>query len=259
MPLLFASLLLGLITGEALAKNKGIAVTAEPFLKVQNPDRNVPPLGKEGTPPKDIDPRHLTVGPFGPTDGRGAGGLYIQPETMREERIPGLFGKIPVSEPSLEDMHGVEGWCYTAATPSDRTAVLLLYGVYGLVDAIAVVSDVAFIRQPSLCARTSRVHAGLATLSGIRLGMSRAQVRAILGRPMAADSWRDGIESVKWEPLTPALTHKLGWDSSTTHRTRLQQVVVWYEKDRVVGFEVEEFSQEGPSPSLMGANGTRNE
>ena len=133
LPLLFACLLLGLLAGKAQAGGKGIFVWSEPFLKVQNPDRNIPPLGKEGAPPKDIDPRHLTVGPFGPTDGRGTGGLYIQPETMREERIPGLFGKIPVSEPSLEDMHGVEGWCYTAATPSDRTAVLMLYGVYGLV------------------------------------------------------------------------------------------------------------------------------
>ena len=240
------------MAGEARAENKGIAVTAEAFLKVQNPDRNIPPLGTQGAPPKDIDPRHLTVGPFGPTDGRSAGGLYLRPEDMKSDRIPGLFGKIPVSEPGLEDMHGVEGWCYTAATPSDKTAVLLLYGVYGLVDAIAVVSDVGYIRQPSLCARTPRVHAGLATVSGIKLGMSRAQARVILGRPMATDPWRDGIESKKWERLTPALYRKLGWDSSTTHRTRLQQVVIWYEKDRVVGFEVEEFSQEGPSPSLMG-------
>lgn len=255
LPLLFACLLLGLLAGEALAENKGIAVIAEPFLKVQNPDRNIPPLGQEGAPLKDIDPRHLTVGPFGPTDGRGAGGLSFRPEDMNSERIPGLFGKIPVSEPSLEDMHGIEGWCYTAATPSDRTAVLLLYGVDKGDATIAVVSDVAFIRQPSLCARTPRVHAGLATLSGIRLGMSRAQVRAILGKPMAADSWRDGIASVKWEPLTPALKRKLGWEEMrATHRTRLQQVVVWYEKDRVIGFEVEEFSQEGPSPSLMGVN-----
>jgi hypothetical protein len=260
LPFLFVCLLYGLLVGEAQAGNKGIPVTAEPFLKVQNPDRNIPPLGQEGTPPKDIDPRHLTVGPFGPMDGRGAGRLYIRPESIREERIPGLFGKIPVSEPSLEDMHGVEGWCYTAATPSDKTAVLLLYGVYGLVDAIAVVSDVAFIRQPSLCARTPRVHAGLATLSGIRLGMSRAQVRAILGRPMAADSWRDGIESVKWEPLTPALNRKLGWEEGrATHRTRLQQVVVWYDKNTVIGFQVEEFSQEGPSPNFMGVNNKTSE
>lgn len=257
LALVLACLFLGLLAGEARAGGNGIFVWSEPFLKVQDPDRNIPPLGKEGAPPKDIDPRHLTVGPFGPTDGRGAGGLYIRPETMKEERIPNLFGKIPASEPSLEGMHGIEGWCYTAATPSDRTAVLLLYGVDGFVNAIAVVSDVAFIRQPSLCARTSRVHSGLATLSGIRLGMSRAQVRAILGKPMAADSWRDGIESVNWEPLTPALTHKLGWDSSTTHRTRIQKVVVWYEKDTVVGFEVEEFSQEGPSPSLMGRTETK--
>jgi len=256
LPLLFACFLLGLLNGEAQAENKGIAVTAEAFLKVQNPDRNIPPLDKQGTPPKDIAPRHLTVGPFGPTDGRGAGGLYLGLETMRDERVPELFGKIPVSEPSLEDMHGVEGWCYTAATPSDKTAVLLLTGVYGLMDAIAVVSDVAFIRQPSLCARTPRVHAGLATLSGIRLGMSRAQVRAILGRPMAADSWRDGIESVNWEPLTPALERKLGWEEGrATHRTRLQQVVVWYEKDTVIGFEVEEFSQEGPSPEFVNVGG----
>lgn len=260
LPLLFTCLLLGLLAGETQAGGKGIFVWSEPFLKVQNPDRNIPPLGKEGAPPKDIDPRHLTVGPFGPTDGRGAGELYIRPEGMKEERIPGLFGKIPVSEPGLEDMHGVEGWCYTAAAPSDRTAVLLLYGVYGFVDAIAVVSDVAFIRQPSLCARTPRVHAGLATLSGIRLGMNRAQVRAILGRPMAADSWRDGIESVNWEPLTPALNRKMGWEKMrATHRTRLQKVVVWYEKDTVIGFEVEEFSQEGPSLGLVGVNNKASE
>jgi len=76
---------------------------------------------------------------------------------------------------------------------------------------------------------------------------------------MAADSWRHGIESVNWEPLTPALKRKLGWDSRTTHRTRLQTVAVWYEKDRVIGFEVEEFSQEGPSPSLMGGTNTKSE
>jgi len=242
-----------------MAGRPGIFITSEAFLKVQNPDRNIPPLGKEGTPPQDIDSRHLTVGPFGPTDGRGAGGLYIRVDVMDQEHVPQLFGKVPLSEASLKDMQGEEGWCYTAATPSDRTAVLLLYGIGARIDTLAVVSDVAFIRQPSLCARTPRVHAGLATLSGIRLGMSRAQVRAILGRPMAADSWRDGIVSVKWEPLTPALKRKLGWDSRTTHRTRLQTVAVWYEKDRVIGFEVEEFSQDGPSPGLMGVNNKTSE
>jgi hypothetical protein len=172
---------------------------------------------------------------------------------MEIERVPALFGTIPASEPSLKEMGGVEGWCYTAATPNDRTAVLLLSGLsYG--DAsIAVVSDVAFIRQPNLCARTPRVHAGLATVSGIRLGMSRAQVRVMLGRPMAADSWRDGIESEKWEPLPPAVRRKLDIDSPTTHRTRVQKVVVWYEKNTVIGFEVEEFGNDGPSPSLVGA------
>lgn len=251
---------LGSLAGQAQAGNKGVFVTAEAFLKVQNPDRNIAPLGKDGTPPKDIAPRHLTIGPFGPTDGRDAGGLYIRPEDMDNERIPGLFGKIPVSEPSLEDMHGVEGWCYTSATPSDRTAVLLLYGLDKGDATIAVVSDVAFIRQPSLCARTPRVHAGLATLSGIRMGLSRAQVRAILGRPMAADSWRDGIKSENWEPLTSALKRKLGWEGMrTTHRTRLQQVVVWYKDNVVIGFEVEEFSQDGPSPSLMGGTNTKSE
>jgi len=247
------------LAGEAQAGRPGIFVTAEAFLKVQDPDRNIPPLGKEGTPPRDIDPRHLTVGPFGPTDGRGASGLYIRVDDMDQEHVPGLFGKVPLSEASLKDMQEVEGWCYTAATPSDRTAVLLLYSIGARIDTIAVVSDVAFIRQPSLCARTPRVHAGLATVSGIRLGMSRAQVRAILGRPMAADSWRDGIWSKKWEPLTPALKRKLGWDTRTTHRTRLQTVVVWYEKDTVVGFEVEEFSQDGPSPSLMDATNKKSE
>ncbi len=227
---------------------------------MQRPDRNIPPLGKEGAPPKDIDPRHLAVGPFGPTDGRGAGGLYIQSASVRAERLPGLFGKIPASEPNLEDMHEIEGWCYTSATPSDKTAVLFISDLDGFMSTIAVVSDVAFIRQPSLCARTPRVHAGLATVSGIRLGMSRTQVRSILGRPMAADSWRDGIESVKREPLTPALNRRLGWEGNrATHRTRLQKVVVWYEKDRVIGFEAEEFSQEGSSPELTGVSNKTSE
>ena len=62
------------------------------------------------------------------------------------------------------------------------------------------------------------------------------------------------------EPLTPGLNRKLGWEEMrATHRTRLQKVVVWYEKDRVIGFEVEEFSQEGPSPELMGVNNKTSE
>lgn len=190
-------------------------------------------------------------------DGRGAGGLYIRPEDMVEERVPGLFGRVPFSEPGLEDMKETQGWCYTAATPGDRTAVLFVNDFNGFIATIAVVADVAIVRQPNLCARTPRVHAGLATASGLKLGLTRAQVRAILGRPMAADSWRDGIESVKWEPLTPALKRKLGWEGTrTTHRTRLQQVVVWYKDGEVIGFEVEELSQEGPSPGLMGKSDT---
>jgi len=183
--------LAGLLVRQALAGRPGIFITSEAFLKVQNPDRNIPPLGKEGTPPKDIDSRHLTVGPFGPTDGRGGGGLYIRPETMREERTPGLFGKMPASEPSLEGMHGAEGWCYTAATPRGKTAVFFINDFNGFVATIAEVSDVAFIRQPSLCARIPRVHAGLVTLSGIRLGMSRARCG-----PFWADRW----------PRTPGAT-----------------------------------------------------
>lgn len=228
-------------------------------MKVQDPGRNIPPLDPNRMPSQDIDPRHLTVGPFGLTDGRGAGELYIKVDAMEQERVPGLFGKVPVSEPSLKDMHEIEGWCYTAASSDDKTAVLMLYGIGARIDTIAVVSDVALVRQPSLCARSPRVHAGLATLSGLKMGLTRQQVRAILGKPLAADSWRDGILSVKWEPLTPALKRKLEWDPRTTHRTRQQSVVVWYKDNVVIGFEVEEFSQEGPSPSLMGASNKTSE
>jgi hypothetical protein len=260
LPLLFAGLLLCLLAGKVQAGRAGIFVEAEAFLNVRNPDRNIPPLGRKSAPSKEIVPRHLTVGPFGPADGRGAGELYIQAGDMSEERLPVFFGKIPASEPSLKDMHEIEGWCYTAATSRDRTAVLFISDLDGRVATLAVVSDVAFIRQPSLCSRTPRVHAGLGTLSGIRLGLTRAQVRAILGRPMAADSWRDGIESENGEPLTPALKRKLGWEGMpATHRTRFQRVVVWYEKDKVIGFEVEEFSQNGPSPSFMDTSGMKNE
>jgi hypothetical protein len=35
--------------------------------------------------------------------------------------------------------------------------------------------------------------------------------------------------------------------------------VVWYEKNTVIGFEVEEFSQDGPSQSLMGVSNQTSE
>lgn len=234
-----------MLAGEAQAGHKGIFVTAEAFLKVQNPDRNIPPLDKERTPPQDIDPRHMTVGPFGPTGGRGAGRLYITANGLDQERVPVLFGPASLVLPSL-DIHGVEGWCFRADKPGDQTTVLLLYGLFGNIDTITVLANVDLVRESSQCAPSSRVHAGLATLSGLKLGLARAQVRAILGPPMARDSWRDGYESVTGGGITPELRRKLHWeDYGARDYGRFQTIAVWFKDDKVIGFEVEEFVIDG--------------
>jgi hypothetical protein len=72
-----------------------------------------------------------------------------------------------------------------AATPGDRTAVLVLHGVYG-----------AWIPSPCLergvhppaepVCRTPRVHVGLGTFNGVRLGISRAKE----GHPVEAHGRR---------------------------------------------------------------------
>ncbi|MHC1699987.1 MAG: hypothetical protein AB9900_03280 [Humidesulfovibrio sp.] len=236
-----------MLAGEAQAGHKGIFVTAEAFLKVQNPDRNIPPSQPGAQPPEDIDPRHLTVGPFGPSDGRGADRLYITANALDQERVPVLFGPASLVLPSVKDMHGVGGWCYRADKPGDQTTVLLLYGLFGNIDTITVLANVDLVRESSQCAPSTRVHTGLATLSGLKLGLTRAQVRAILGPPLARDSWRDGYKSVTGGSVTPELRRKLHWeDYGATDYGRFQTIAVWFKDDKVIGYEVDEFVIDGP-------------
>lgn len=246
--LALACLLPGPLVCPALAGRAGIFVSPEAFLRVKDPDRNIPPNRPGAKSPQDIDPRHLTLGPFGPTDKHGAGGLYITAEGIDSTRVPELFGPATLLLPSLDEMH-TEGWCYRSDRLDDQTGILLLYGVEYPLETLAVFADRRIIRGSDQCARTSRVHAGLATLSGLRLGLTHEQVRAILGPPQSSDSWRYGYRSERWGMVTPELRRKLHWeDNKGTHHTRIQQVVVWFNNGKVVGFAAEQFTTDGPTP-----------
>gem|GEM_PF-1918334 len=72
--------------------------------------------------------------------------------------------------------------CYVATRPGDAT-VLYLLEYPEIVFEVTLLSDKRRLLQTPACLPTGTVHKGVRTAGGLRLGLRRAQVRAILGRP----------------------------------------------------------------------------
>ena len=101
------------------------------------------------------------------------------------------------------------------------------------------------VRVLDKCSATPGVHAGIATQSGLALGLTRAQVQAILGPPQATrgDKWLYAASvSVRLSeeeyarrgmPIPPVITADYPFSRSFT-----KYIVVWFKGDRVSAFRV---------------------
>lgn len=171
-------------------------------------------------------------------------GGFMEAETTRFERIPQIMGPGRESSPAWPLAEGFPGRCYVSSRKGDGTTLLLVWGTNGMAQCIAVFRSRDQLAPSVDCAPSDAVQAGLHTPEGLRLGMTRTEVEALLGPPNGHDAGRLGYARVSRLQATKELLRRLGrrYEPGETTVMRFQQVMVWLRDDRVVGFAVEQHS-----------------
>ncbi|MDO9630517.1 MAG: hypothetical protein Q7I92_01275, partial [Humidesulfovibrio sp.] len=141
--------------------------------------------------------------------------------------------------------------CYASARPGDDTVVLFTLSHCpddcSRVMEIQVRAKKREVRVLDKCSATPGVHAGIATQSGLTLGLTRAQVQAILGPPQAqrGDKWLYAASvSVS---MSDEEARRRGYPQFSNARTDYpmpieenfeKYIVVWFKDDKVSAFRV---------------------
>lgn len=167
--------------------------------------------------------------------GKG-GGKSLVLDTKPFDAAENIFGPAPVI-----NIDGVTRYlrCYTSSRPDDRTAVLAAPSMGGTLGGMMILADKGLVKQQSLCRGSAAVHAGLATKSGLRLGMTRPEVEALLGPPHGLR--KNKMLYSAWDRnLTPSERRAVGMvDTSGKNMSLLRSVTVWLDKEgRVSAFNV---------------------
>lgn len=134
-----------------------------------------------------FDERHDRFQGFGPNDDQA-----LTVDESAHQDVTAVLGKT-----QRLNVGGYEErmLCYTSARSGDDTVALFTLSHCPddckRVMEIQVRAQKREVRVLDKCSATTGVHAGLATQSGLRLGLTRAQVQAILGPPLATrgDKW----------------------------------------------------------------------
>lgn len=178
----------------------------------------------------------VAIGPL-PVPGR-----FLKVETLPFDSIPQVMGPSRESHPAWPAAEGFPGRCYMSSQPGDATALLFVWGTSGLAQCISVFKSRGLLAPGVECAPSDTVHAGLLTPEGLRLGMTRAEVETMLGAPGGSAANRIGYARRMTLPATKRLLRALGRRPEPGVKTvlRHQQVMVWFEADRVTGFSVEQ-------------------
>jgi len=188
-----------------------------------------------------FDERHDRFQGFGPN---GEAALTVD-ESVHQD-VTEVLGKA-----RRLNVGGYEGrmLCYASARPGDDTVAL--FTLYHCPDDCKRVMEIQVraqkrdVRVLDKCSATPGVHAGIATQSGLALGLTRAQVQAILGPPQAqqGDKWLYAASvSVKFSeeefarrglprPTVVTLDYPFARDFD-------KYIVIWFKGDRVNAFRV---------------------
>ncbi len=138
--------------------------------------------------------------------------------------------------------------CYVSARPGDDSVVLFTLskcpGNCVRVNEIQVRAKRREVRVRDKCAETKGMHAGIATQSGLRLGLTRAEVEAILGPPQHVEGgmwFYAALRYVRFSKeehnrrgyfppiITPDYPFSVGFD---------KYIVLWFKNDRVSALRV---------------------
>ena len=196
--------------------------------------------------PKDVlirvfDERHDRFQGFGPN-----GDQALSVDESVHQNVTAVLGKA-----KRLNVGGYEErmLCYTSTRPGDDTVAL--FTLTHCPDDCTRVMEIQVrakkreVRVLDKCAATPGVHVDIATQSGLRVGLTRAQVQAILGPPQAqrGDKWLYAASvSVKFSeeeyarrglPKPPVITPDYPFAENFN-----KYIVVWFKDDRVSAFRV---------------------
>jgi len=171
-------------------------------------------------------------------------GRYLEAETVPFDDIPSLLGAAPEVSQVHPLAEGFPGLCYVSGRVGDRTAALFVWGTNGMAQCLAVFTDREMLEPQVTCPKSEAIHARLRTPEGLRLGLTRKEVVALLGKPHGQDAARYGYARVSRLPATPGLLRRIGRQSEPGETTvmRVREVMIWFRGDHVVGFSVEQHS-----------------
>lgn len=220
--------------------NKGDYRISSPAT-VNRPRAKLPRAEGEALVERLLDPTHMVLTGLGE---EGAGVLHIG-DGHREVLFTLLGRGRNLTEWSrCERVYG-----YATGRPEDSTVVLVRLGDACLdnpnyVEAIAVYAEPralpkAYRIRPKLFTQTNGVHSGLATESGLRLGLTRKEVEGLLGKPIwkGKDTYAYGVVA---DILLSAelLRTRWNWPWDVKPKPGAVQhfIDVWFVGDRVSAF-----------------------
>ena len=180
----------------------------------------------------------MAIGPL-PVPGR-----FLKAETTPFDRILQIMGPGKESSPAWPRAEGFTGRCYASSRDGDVTALLFIWGTNDMAQCVAVFKSRAQLAPSVDCSPSDHVNAGLRTPEGLRLGMTRAEVEALLGTPDGSVTDRIGYARRFKLPATKRLLRELGRKLESGEDTvlRYQQVMIWFQGGRVAGFALEQNS-----------------
>ncbi|GAB6126553.1 hypothetical protein JCM14124_22590 [Humidesulfovibrio idahonensis] len=178
----------------------------------------------------------MAVGPL-PVPGK-----FMKAETTPFAHIPQIMGPGKESPPAWPLAEGFPGRCYVSSRGGDATALLFIWGTNDMAQCLAVFKSREMLARGVDCAPSDHVHAGLRTPEGLRLGMTRTEVEAMLGAPDGGNAEQIGYARRFRLPATKRLLRELGRKHEPGENTvlRYQQIMVWFQGGRVAGFAVEQ-------------------
>lgn len=114
--------------------------------------------------------------------------LGLSLETLDFDKVAAKLGKASVVERG-DASYSRSQVCYVSGAGPDRINLIFESGE-GLSSTVYIFRGGPDWKGSNLCVKSNRVSSGLTTGTGLRLGLSRAQVEAILGKPDSVESNR---------------------------------------------------------------------
>lgn len=176
----------------------------------------------------------LAIGPL-PVPGQ-----FLKVESLPFDLVPEIMGPGRESSAPWPIAEGFTGRCYVSGRDNDATALLFVWGTNDFAQCIAVFKSRELLAQSVDCAPSDKVHERLQTPEGLRLGLARAEVEALLGAPDCRAADRIGYGQYFHLPATKDLLRELGYEYAPGEDAvlRYQDAMIWFQGGRVVGFAV---------------------